>query len=206
MNEKREEQGDRRVRRTKKMLRQGLSYLLTQKKLKDISVRELTDFVDLHRATFYVHYRDIYDLYQQIEEETVADVREILERFPAEKLTNSLYAIFLAMVQYIQENADLCRMLLSRNGDMTFYKRLEGMLQDKCVNDWMGLYKATTPQQREYCGSYIVSGCVGVMYRWLNEGMKQQPEQVAFMMEQMTRKGVGFLEEEQRKALVCPQG
>ena len=94
MNEKREEQGDRRVRRTKKMLRQGLSYLLTQKKLKDISVRELTDFVDLHRATFYVHYRDIYDLYQQIEEETVADVREILERFPAEKLTNSLYAIF----------------------------------------------------------------------------------------------------------------
>ena len=44
------------------------------------------------------------------------------------------------------------------------------------------------------------------MYRWLNEGMKQQPEQVAFMMEQMTRKGVGFLEEEQRKALVCPQG
>ena len=156
MNEKKEDQGDRRVRRTKKMLRQGLSYLLTQKKLKDISVRELTDFVDLHRATFYVHYRDIYDLYQQIEEETVADVREILDRFSAEELTKSLYSIFLTMVQYIQENSDLCRMLLSRNGDMNFYKRLEGMLQDKCVTDWMSLYKNSTPQQREYCGSYIV--------------------------------------------------
>ena len=53
---------DRRVRKTKKALRQGLVSLLEKKKLKDITVRELTDTVDLHRGTFYVHYRDIYEL------------------------------------------------------------------------------------------------------------------------------------------------
>ena len=43
---------DRRVRKTKKALRQGLVSLLEKKKLKDITVRELTDTVDLHRGTF----------------------------------------------------------------------------------------------------------------------------------------------------------
>ena len=68
---------DRRVRKTKKALRQGLVALLAQKNLKDISVRELTDAVDLHRGTFYVHYRDIYELYDRMWQERIEEIREI---------------------------------------------------------------------------------------------------------------------------------
>ena len=60
---------DRRVRKTKKALRQGLVSLLEKKNLKDVTVRELTDAVDLHRGTFYVHYRDIYELYDRMWQE-----------------------------------------------------------------------------------------------------------------------------------------
>ena len=66
---------DRRVRKTKKQLRQGLTQLLQTKNINEISVRELSDLVDINRGTFYLHYRDIYDLLDQIEQR-----RDILHR------------------------------------------------------------------------------------------------------------------------------
>ena len=43
---------DRRVRRTKRMLEKGLIQLLGQKPLRSITVRELTELVDINRGTF----------------------------------------------------------------------------------------------------------------------------------------------------------
>ena len=56
-----EKKEDRRVRRTKKLLSQGLIELMQQKQVKDITVRELADLVDVNRGTFYLYYRDIFD-------------------------------------------------------------------------------------------------------------------------------------------------
>ena len=50
---------DRRVRRTKTRLTEGLLHLLMQKDIKDISVRELAEYADINRCTFYLHYKDI---------------------------------------------------------------------------------------------------------------------------------------------------
>ena len=52
---------DSRVRRTKRLLRQGLTELLKQKSIKKITVRELSELIDINRGTFYLHYKDIYD-------------------------------------------------------------------------------------------------------------------------------------------------
>ena len=54
-----EEQGDRRVRRTKAMLRAALTELLKTKPVNEISVTELTRLADVNRGTFYSHYKDI---------------------------------------------------------------------------------------------------------------------------------------------------
>lgn len=53
---------DPRVRRTRKMLQEGLAKLLPQKDFHKISVQDIVDASDLHRATFYDHYPDKYAL------------------------------------------------------------------------------------------------------------------------------------------------
>lgn len=58
---------ERRVRRTRAMILNGFIQLMQQKPVKDISVRELADLVDINRSTFYLHYTDIYDLLEQTE-------------------------------------------------------------------------------------------------------------------------------------------
>ena len=60
---------DRRVRRTKKLLTQALTELLQKKQINEITVKELTDLADMNRGTFYLYYRDIFDMLEKIEAE-----------------------------------------------------------------------------------------------------------------------------------------
>ena len=57
---------DRRVRKTKTQLKAGLARLLKEKGINEITVTELTEQVDINRSTFYLHYRDIYDMMEKI--------------------------------------------------------------------------------------------------------------------------------------------
>ena len=53
--EKKEETIDRRIRKTRRLLRECLTALLKEKKVQDITVREIADMADINRGTFYLH-------------------------------------------------------------------------------------------------------------------------------------------------------
>ena len=72
------EKVDRRVRKTKMQLSQGLARLMQKKSIKEITVKELVDEVDINRSTFYLHYTDIYQMLEKIEEEAMADIRDAI--------------------------------------------------------------------------------------------------------------------------------
>ena len=67
---------DRRVKRTKKALRDALFTLLEQKSINEITVTELTTLADVNRATFYFYYTDLIDMLQQIQNETYQAFKE----------------------------------------------------------------------------------------------------------------------------------
>ena len=66
---------DRRVRRTKKRLREALLGLLCTKSVEDITVSELAIKADINRGTFYTHYRDAEDLLANIENDFLKSSR-----------------------------------------------------------------------------------------------------------------------------------
>ena len=53
---------DRRVRKTRESLITALITLLEKKNINEISVRELSELADINRGTFYLHYKDPYDM------------------------------------------------------------------------------------------------------------------------------------------------
>ena len=70
---------DRRVRKTKRQLRLALMKLMADKSIKDISVRELAAIADINRGTFYIHYKDVYDLLSMLLSESL--VQKEWQRF-----------------------------------------------------------------------------------------------------------------------------
>ena len=46
---------DRRIRKTRRVIRQCLTELLKTKRIQDITVREISEKADINRGTFYLH-------------------------------------------------------------------------------------------------------------------------------------------------------
>ena len=67
---------DRRVARTKRHLREAMARLMKHKKLKDITVSELSEEAALNRTTFYTHYRDVPDMLDKVEGEVLRALGE----------------------------------------------------------------------------------------------------------------------------------
>lgn len=185
---------DRRVRKTKKLLRECLTRLLQEKKVQDITVRELTDMADLNRGTFYLHYRDVFDLLEKTENELLEDFNQLMYRHNAEEIHDKLDQIFIEIFHLVQDNAALVEILLGENGDLNFVNRLKLLVREKCLQDWMSLFRSGNSAFFEAYYSFIVSGCVGLVQYWLQGGMRESPEELAGMAEHIITQGIHVLE------------
>jgi AcrR family transcriptional regulator len=188
-----EQTGDRRTRKTKKLFRQGLVRLMSEKKLNEITVRELSDLVDVNRGTFYLHYRDIYDLLEQIENEMFDDFYAVINKYKVTELNGTPLPIFIDAFQFVAENADMCKVLLSNNGDISFVERLKSIVKSKSFNSWAEFYKSSNTEKYEYFYNFMISGCIGILQHWLNTGMKEPAEEMAVLAERMIVAGVQSL-------------
>jgi AcrR family transcriptional regulator len=70
---------DLRTERTKRSIANAFLELRKQKNIEKITVKELAELAYINKATFYTHYRDIYDLTDQLENEFM---KSIIEELP----------------------------------------------------------------------------------------------------------------------------
>lgn len=60
---------------TKNMILKAFWALYQKKEISRITVRELTETCGIHRSTFYLHYQDLYDILEQIEQHLLSQKR-----------------------------------------------------------------------------------------------------------------------------------
>lgn len=185
---------DRRVRKTRRQLRECLITLLKEKKVQDITVRELTDMADLNRGTFYLHYKDVFDLLEKTEAELQEDFNQLVCKHDAVDLKQRPSVIFNEIYYLVYDNADLIEILLGENGDLNFVNRLKQLIREKCLKDWMEVFRSGNAAAFDAFFSFIVSGCIGLVQYWLQTGLKETPEQMAKLTEHIITKGIGVLE------------
>jgi len=169
---------DRRVRKTKRALREGLADLLTEKSIQKITVRELTDKVDIHRSTFYANFTDIYDLYSQIEDSIIQEISDIF----SENYTVDSKIFFNNLLKYISENRQVCRMFLGKNVSPTLYSRLTDLLKEAYLTCWRNEYGFTgTAKELEYYVHFYLSGSLAVIGKWADENFEYSTEKIMMM-------------------------
>jgi AcrR family transcriptional regulator len=69
---------DRRIQRTRRMLRMALLSLIAERGYESLSIQEIAERADIGRATFYLHYRDkqelLFDCADEVLDELVAQL------------------------------------------------------------------------------------------------------------------------------------
>ena len=176
---------DRRVKYTKMVLKESFIKLLEIKDLSQISIKEICDDADINRATFYAHYSDQHDLLRKIENELLDNINTHLEGF--DQKSNNINAILLAekIFEYLKENARICKLLLSARGDFSFQKQIMMLVYDKIITELTDNSRITK-EDAEYVYSFTITGCVGIVQKWLDEDMKKSPHFMAEMVINLT--------------------
>lgn len=123
---------DRRIRKTKKALRAALVRLLSKESIAEITIKELTDEADVHRGTFYHHYRDAFDLKEQVEEEIGQELDEVLSSVPE---SDGAFELLLRVLRFLEENRDVAKMLASESGCPKLMEQLCEKISTRCMGN-----------------------------------------------------------------------
>jgi AcrR family transcriptional regulator len=184
---------NRSVRKTKEKLRHALTELLKEKPVKNITVREIADFVDINRGTFYLYYKDIYDMVEQIENEMLEEFNDIVKLRVENTEGGSPNPVLADVFTFLADNADMCVALIGPNGDLGFVNKLKELVRERCLYYWTEIYNAESTRYFDYFYSFFISGCVGMFEEWLKDGMNESPEEMAMILDLMIMNGVKAL-------------
>lgn len=184
-----EAKNDRRVKYTKMMLKQSLVKLLQEKPISKITIKEICEEADINRSTFYAHYTDQYDLLRRVVDETLKDINTYLDSYNFKEYEPESFQIMNRIFEYIVENAELCKVLLGENGDISLQKEIMMIVQRQGIKEWQGS-KALDDETLEYLFLFGVNGSIGIVHKWLQGGLKQSAREMADLVLKLIYQGI----------------
>jgi AcrR family transcriptional regulator len=115
---------NRKTRYTKMVLRETLMEFMKTRPISDISIKEICATADISRTTFYVHYKDQYDLLRQIEEDALVFIDEVMNKYNFFGSKREDIQMMKEILSYVSNNTSSTQVLLGEYGDTNFQKTL----------------------------------------------------------------------------------
>ena len=157
---------DRRVRKTRKAICDVFCELTKDKKLNEITIKELCAKADINKSTFYLHYRDIYDLAESIENQLIQDVCTIIEEYPYQETIRKAPEMWKRIADAHFREANGLGMLMQRKGMQPMVQKLERAVIDTIMNKFVtaGMERNTEEYFRHHLYvTFVINGYLGVL-------------------------------------------
>lgn len=168
---------NQRVMLTKRLLKENMIDLLMEKDIYQISIRELCDAAGINRTTFYRYYGSQFDLLAEMEDDMINRIKAMLLGRESEVSAQTLTSI----CAYLEENLNLCRLLINNNIDPEFSSRLFQMepIQLSLLNRLQNTFGA---DDLEYVSAFVINGSFRLLQKWLNKDKREPPEKIAILV------------------------
>lgn len=184
---------DRRVRRTKKLLKESFIELMSEKQIKDITVKDLTEHADLNRGTFYLHYLDIYDLLNQLEDEVIENVSMMIQDFNFRNSNQSTYLLLEQLFEYIYDNKHILKTFLQSHSQEHFFNKIQLLIKTIGLDTLKNLYQESDSIEYTLFLSFVSNGVIGVTEQWISDGMTLTPKEMALLIDNIINHGAKIL-------------
>jgi AcrR family transcriptional regulator len=175
------ERNDRRVRRTRRLLREALLALILEKGYDRVTVQDVLDRADVGRATFYEHFRDKDDLLVS----GGAELRELVRRHLAEAAAVGQSGERPEFAQLVFEHAAAHRQLYGalvgrRAGTVVqrYAREQVAALLREHLEQVAAARGVTLAVPVDVAAQYIASALLGVLSWWLDGEMPHSAEEM----------------------------
>ncbi len=157
---------DRRARYSIRAMQNSLLELLEEKSLDAVSITELCARADINRGTFYKYYRDVYELYEEIEDGFVEDLRKLFA-----EACDQEENFFLKVTSILQNNRNFVQPNHQTEGASRLLSKLLGLVLPKIYEMVSVQRPDLQPEAARYRSEFILGGCARVYEVWIKEGM-----------------------------------
>lgn len=192
-----EHSDDLRIRRTRKMLRDALTELTTEKGFAAITVQDITDRAMVNRATFYRHYQDKYDLMVASIAEVLDELEVLNQPLPSDQANTSADEPLPAMTrlfEHVARHARFCRAMLGKNGTPFLAEQLqayvERIMRERLVAT--GYDDRQTRIPLDLCVHYMANTALAMITWWLDHDFPYSAEQMATWLPKLNMFGFNY--------------
>ena len=158
---------DLRIVKTKEALHNALLELLKEKSLEIISISEICRKARVNRGTFYLHYAQIEDLFEEYFKEITADLarsyQEPYRRVPVLKITE-LDPSTIRIFHHIEKYKPFYRIVLSKKVPLTYYYLLFDEIKHLLLQDKEGVLNEGVNHQLYF--AYQANAIIGMIIEW----------------------------------------
>ena len=179
---------DRRVQRTRKLLRDALMALILENGYDAVTIQDITNRANLGRATFYLHYRDKEELLlsslQEIFDELVATVERDM---PGLSMLNDDNLPGLVAFQHAAAHRDLYRVMLSGQAAAKVEHRIRDYLAEVIKRRIIALVpEDKLPVPVDLLAQHYAGSMLALIEWWLGHDMPYTVEYMAQTLRRLT--------------------
>ena len=181
---------DKRILKTKNKLKSALVELLKEKKLDTITILELKKKKNINRKTFYLHYKNIPSVLNDIEENVINELKEKISTLELD--INTLEQYIYSVFNVILEN-ELAKHLIQKTN---YYKHIFMSLEKLLIDDLERRYKVeneffTAPLK--YTIAHHVFGTTRLFCHWLKKDTNEDLHLFSSFITSLVLNGVSEL-------------
>ncbi len=159
---------DRRSRYSMHAIRSALFELLKEKELQNITVTDICRLADINRGTFYKYYKDVPDLYAQIEtsiaEESYLIIKEnCLDHFSIRKLIPNI-------LNFIMDNDDFNCLIAKNPTGTQFIQKTILSFRPRFIESMLANIPDLTEETADIYFDFLLGGTVNIIIQWINNG------------------------------------
>ena len=186
-----EEKVDRRVRRTRELLRGALIVLILEKGYERVTVQDIIDHADVGRSTFYAHFRDKEDLlFYGLEELRAAFQPE--QQAAASRPGKPARLPTLAVFEHFDRSRQVWRAMAGRRGAEVFSRYLHRLLSELLRTQLSARApKEATQVPLDAVVEFATSALEGLGVRWwLEHDLPYSPQEMDDLYHRLTEPGI----------------
>ena len=166
---------DLRVKRTNKLITQAFIKLLGSKTFDKITINDISDEAMINRATFYSHFKDKFDLFENIIDKFLGDFADVLdtENLVEENAINvkKIEGALTKFYDFVNENPDLAKIFITHSNKEILSKRLLMILSERYseIFDSLDVRNEDLKIPTDFVVSYITSIFIGTVNWWIEQ-------------------------------------
>lgn len=172
-------------KKTKRQIQQAFLKMLEKKSFEEITIGDITKKAEINRGTFYLHYKDKYDLQEKMEEQLFDDLGKHIDLLQSRYTSTHTFEkeqerLAASLFSFIETNSSILKIFLSTRGNAGFHYRFRDAFSEKVRANLEKneQFNEALNVPIDYFLSFITSAFLGLIEQWIQNNLDKTPAEM----------------------------